>query len=35
MQTLTSRIELTLSEKKVGLNINEYVFFRRASIAWE
>jgi hypothetical protein len=36
MQTLTSRIVPTMSDNdKVNLNLNEYVFFRRAAIAWQ
>ena len=34
METLSSRISLTLSGKTLSLNLNEFVFFRRAAIAW-
>jgi len=36
MQTLTSRIVPTMSDNdKVNINLNEFVFFRRAAIAWQ
>lgn len=35
MESLTSRISLTMGGVSLSLNINEFVFFRRAAVAWE
>jgi hypothetical protein len=35
MESLTSRITLTMGGASLSLNINEFVFFRRAAVAWE
>lgn len=35
METLTSRTQITRQEGALSLNLNEYVFLRRAAIAWK
>jgi hypothetical protein len=34
METLTSRTQATRLDGRLSLNLNEYIFLRRAAIAW-
>jgi len=35
METLTSRTQATRLDGRLSLNLNEYIFLRRAAIAWQ